>query len=198
MTETVRFYFDPGCPWAWQTSVWIREVEQVRDVQIQWRLFSLKLANAGEDDPFAEAHENVVPALRVLSLARGRNDNELTDRLYQAFGDRFHERGEKPTPENVRAVAKEVGLDADEIEKALSDPASLHLIRTEHREAVEQVGGFGVPTIILESGKGIFGPVVATAPKGEEAGELWDRVRWLIEADGFYELKRNRDKRPGS
>ena len=198
MTEKVRFYFDPGCPWAWQTSLWIREVERFRDIEIEWRLFSLKLANAGEDDPFVEAHENVVPALRVLALARQREDNDLTGRLYEAFGNSFHERGEKATPSTVRKVASEVGLADREVEEALTDPATLELISAEHREAVERVGGFGVPTIILESGKGIFGPVVATAPKGEDAGELWDRVRWLIEADGFYELKRNRDRRPGS
>jgi hypothetical protein len=54
-----------------------------------------------------------------------------------------------------------------------------------------------VPTIILPSGNGIFGPVVALAPRGAAAGELWDRVRYLIELDGFYELKRDRVKRPG-
>jgi hypothetical protein len=54
-----------------------------------------------------------------------------------------------------------------------------------------------VPTVVLPSGKGMFGPVVAVAPTGEAAGELWDHVRVLIEWDGLFELKRDRDRKPG-
>jgi hypothetical protein len=43
----------------------------------------------------------------------------------------------------------------------------------------------------------MFGPVIARAPRGEAAGELWDHVEWLIRQDGFFELKRERDLKPG-
>jgi hypothetical protein len=55
-----------------------------------------------------------------------------------------------------------------------------------------------VPTIVSSSGKGIFGPVISTAPRGEEAGELWDKVAWLLEKETFFELKRDRDRKPSS
>ena len=43
---------------------------------------------------------------------------------------------------------------------------------------------------------GVFGPVVTPAPEGEAAGRLWDGCVLLAGTDGFYELKRTRDRGP--
>jgi len=42
----------------------------------------------------------------------------------------------------------------------------------------------------------IFGPVITPAPKGEAAGRLFDGLALVTEADGFFELKRTRDRKP--
>jgi predicted DsbA family dithiol-disulfide isomerase len=38
--DEVPFWFDPLCPWAWITSRWLLEVEQVRPVRADWRIMS--------------------------------------------------------------------------------------------------------------------------------------------------------------
>jgi 2-hydroxychromene-2-carboxylate isomerase len=198
MGERINFHFDPLCPWAWQGSRWIREVQRVRHLDVEWKLFSLKLVNEGREDPLADEHVKGTPALRTLALTKRQGGNESMGRLYEALGTRIHERGEEMAPDIVRASLADVGLEPDLVQQAMDDDSTMADVRAEHDAAVSEAGCFGVPTIVTSSGKGIFGPVLATAPQGAEAGELWDRVLWLIEQDTFFELKRDRDRKPSS
>jgi 2-hydroxychromene-2-carboxylate isomerase len=175
----------------------MREVEQIRDISIDWRVFSLQLIHEGKDDPLADLHVKGTPALRTLALARRRFGNEAVGRTYEAIGRRVHDGDEELDSEVVRRSLEDVGLDPALVEQALQDDSTMDDVRAEHDAAVAEVGAFGVPTIVLGSGRGLFGPVIASAPESEEAGELWDHVRFLIDVDGFYELKRDRDRDPG-
>jgi hypothetical protein len=53
----------------------------------------------------------------------------------------------------------------------------------------------GTP-ILAVRGAAIFGPVVTPVPRGEDAGRLWDGVLLVLATDGFFELKRGRDREP--
>jgi len=46
--KRIDFYFDPMCPWAYQTSVWIREVRRLTGLEISWKFFSLEEINLVE------------------------------------------------------------------------------------------------------------------------------------------------------
>ena len=193
MRTAVRFHFDPACPWAWETSKWMREAARVRDLDIEWRFFSLKMVNSDRPD-----EADISPALRTLALVAREFDNERTGRLYEAFGTRAHERDEGRSPEVVKAAAADVGLEASFVDRALEDEDSADAVRADFHLAVDEVGCFGVPTIVLPSGRGLFGPVLSTAPTGEDAGELWDHFSWFVERDGLFEIKRERDREPGA
>ena len=195
MTETVRFYFDPTCPWAWQTAKWIREVEAVRDIGVDWRLFSLRLVNESVDDPLTDTSARSVPALRALALVGREHGSDAVGRLYVAIGERIHDR-EGDLSIDLLKEALAARISPRTVDRALADPGRPRGPRAAPRGRGRRPG-FGVPTIVLPSGRGIFGPVVAVAPTGEDAGVLWDHVRWLAEYDGFFELKRERDRRAG-
>ncbi len=197
MGDRVRFHFDPLCPWAWQSSRWIREVEKVRDVEVEWRLFSLQIINADKEDPLGDVHAKGTPALRTLALVRRQAGNASVDAVYRAIGARIHEADGDISPNVVRASLEDAGLEPSLVDDALADDSTMEDVRADHDSAASEVGAFGVPTIVLPSGEGIFGPVVATAPTGEAAGRLWDHVKALATTDGFFELKRSRDRKPG-
>jgi predicted DsbA family dithiol-disulfide isomerase len=198
MGERVRFYFDPQCPWAWQGARWIREASRVRDLEVEWRLFSLQIVNTKEQHSPSARGMAGATALRTLALVRRSEGNEGVARAYKTMGALVHDGGRRLSRTTIEDALADAGLDRSLVETALGDESTIDDVRTDHDAAADEVGCFGVPTMILASGKGIFGPVVATAPAGEEAGLLWDRVKWLTELDGFFELKRERDRSPTS
>jgi len=53
----------------------------------------------------------------------------------------------------------------------------------------------GTPIINVE-GNAFFGPVITPTPRGEAAGRLWDGVLMVTATDGFFEIKRTRDRHP--
>ena len=64
---TVNFHFDPLCPLAWRTALWIREARSVRPVDVHWRLFSLEIVNRKEGVEPDYVNGNGWTALRTLA-----------------------------------------------------------------------------------------------------------------------------------
>ena len=197
MTETftqkqpVDFYFDPSCPWAWRTALWIQEVEKVRPIEVTWKFLSLAKINA-EGDYARASHAASHATFPLLARAREAFGNEAVRRLYVALGKARHERKEDlADPGVIESALKEAGLDPSwRTEKVEADIEER--ILAEHQEGIERHGAFGVPTISVSGKKGFFGPVITSVPSGEDAGELWDRVAWLADRDDFFEYKRSR------
>lgn len=196
MAECVRFFFDPVCPWSYQTSRWARRLEQLGVIGLRWGLFSLELQNAGkEPEELAAAHACSARALRTAVAVRRAEGPAAVGRLYGAIGRRVHEDGEPlERPETVEAALAEADLDPGLCAAAWTDESTAAQVAAEHRDLCERTRSFGVPTIVLDSGKGpaIFGPVVSEVPSDDEAVELWAHVSWLVRYGNFAELKRER------
>ncbi len=202
MTDTADFWFDPLCPWAWITSRWMLEVEQVRDVRAGWHVMSLAILNQGRQELSAEYKERMARALgpvRVCIAAEQLKGPDILLPLYTALGTRLHieRRGrEEGEIEVVLAEAlAEVGLPPS-LTEATTSTEHDDALAASHRAGMEPVGNDVGTPVIHFNGKAIFGPVVTPAPKGEAAGRLWDGVLLCTGTEGFFELKRTRDQRP--
>lgn len=189
--QRLEFFFDLMCPWAYQTSLWIREVREQRGLDIEWRFFSLETVNREEGKKFPWEREWSYgwSQLRIAALLRRRGQDEV-DRWYEVMGRAFHEDA-VPThvPDQHRQLLAEHGWDPGLVDEAIADPSTTEEVRADHDHAVEQLGGFGVPILVHPDGSTLYGPVVAPAPVGEEAGRLWDLVQEMRTFDGLYELK---------
>ncbi|MEU4776563.1 disulfide bond formation protein DsbA [Micromonospora sp. NPDC023633] len=198
----VDMWFDPLCPWAWITSRWLLEVEQVRDVDIRFHVMSLSVLNEGRELPeqYQELMRDGWGPVRVCIAVEQRYGQDAVRKLYTALGTRIHLGQEKITRELCAAALADVGLDpalADAAEGTGYDEA----LRASHEAGMRPVGtDVGTPVIHAPGPDGgtvaFFGPVVTPAPKGEAAGRLWDGVLLVAGTPGFYELKRTRDLGP--
>ena len=201
MTATERtpvdFWFDPLCPWAWMTSRWLLEVEKVRPIAPSFHVMSLAYLNQDKDIPenYRKMLEPAWGPVRVAIAAAQAEGARVLLPLYTALGNRIHLEGRSIDRQLIEEALEEVGLPT-----ALADAASSTAydedLKKSHHAGMDQVGmEVGTPVIATE-GMAFFGPVVTPAPKGEDAGRLWDGVLLVAGTPGFFEIKRTRDKGP--
>src|ERR1035437_7653 len=195
----VAFYFDPSCPWCWVTSRWLLMASNKRDIDIDWRLFSLAYKNG--ELKGKKSYANHMPSHRVerVMLAAAKKGASLTE-LYTNFGIKHFLSDEEYSDELIASVLEQLKLEKDLIKTADDKSLDKELI-TSSKSALKIVGqDIGVPTIvfILEDGKqaGFFGPVLNELPDQDESVKLWDSLVELAKHDSFYELKRGRDGGP--
>ena len=202
MTTTADFWFDPMCPWAWVTSRWMLEVERVRDIRVRWSVMSLAVLNDGRELPeeYVEIMRQAWKPVRVIIAAQQQHGDSVVLPLYSAMGERFHPGGRKDVDEVISESLASVGLPAELAAVGDSDSVDAEL-RASHARGIGLVGtDVGTPVIAVPGADGeligFFGPVVTPAPKGEQAGRLWDGVLLVAGTPGFFELKRSRDQDP--
>jgi len=190
-------WFDPICPWAWMTSRWLMQVEQVREVDLTWSVMSLAVLNEGRDlpDQYREMMDKAWGPVRVIIAAAREHGDKVVKPLYDAMGTRIHLGGEKDFAKVIAPALEEVGLPA-ELERFATSTEGDEELRASHQRGISLVGDeVGTPVIAVE-GVAFFGPVVSPAPKGEAAGRLWDGCVLVAGTPGFFELKRTRDTGP--
>jgi len=193
----VEMWFDPLCPWAWLTSRWLMEVEQVRDVEVTWSVMSLAVLNSGRDLPpeYESMMERSWGPVRVIVAAAGEHGPAVVKPLYDAMGTRIHLGRQEDYLQVIAESLKEVELPADLLRFATSEEVDDD-VRASHDRAISMVGEeVGTPVIAM-GGSAFFGPVVTPAPRGEAAGRLWDGWVLMAGTPGFFELKRTRTASP--
>jgi hypothetical protein len=205
MTD-VEVFVDPSCPWAWITARWVREVAPERDLSVLWRSYCLEIRDDYGVAPTVpdsyrqaalEGHALSHGMLRIFEAGRAEHGEDAVDRLYTEWGRRYFPK--RPDAENfLAACVAAAGLDT-----RLASAANEEKWDAPIRDAMEVAYAFGgpktqTPTIVVRSEPphGFKGPVMAPAPTGREALQLWDAVQVLAAHQGFFEITRPRANQP--
>ena len=205
----IEFFWDPICPFAWQTSRWIRRVAGLRGLTIGWRFINLSILNEERYDDAdslegkREPHERGRRMLRVAASVRAAEGDAAMGPLYEAFGETIwsHEADSGAdfldyvaTAGHLEEVLTRAGFDLGHAEAA-DDPSFDDVLRAETEEAVGRTGrDVGTPIITFgpPDGPSIFGPVISAVPDtDEECLELYDATLTLCRFSTFSELKRS-------
>ena len=189
--QKIDFFFDTMCPWAYQTSIWIREVRSQIDLEINWKFFSLEEINReeGKKHPWEREIAYGWTPLRIAAWLR-RIDVDLCDDWYLAAAKALHEDGLRPYEEATASeLLASIAAPENTWDEALADKTTHDDVRRDHEESVNKFAAFGVPLIVFENGRSVFGPVVVPPPRGEEAMKLWRLMNDYSEISGLYEIK---------
>ena len=197
MTQEVEIWVDPLCPWAWITSRWLLHAAEVRDLDVHVRVMSLAVLNENKElsAEYADFMKKSWGPVRVLIAAEQRHGAKVVEQLYSAMGNHLHVQGNQDLTAVIGSALADVGLAEDLALAADSDDYD-QALHASHREGMDLVGEEVGTPVVRVGDVAFFGPVVTPAPRGEEAGKLFDGVLAVASTPGFFELKRTRTVRP--
>ena len=186
----VDVHIDLMCPFAYQTSKWLRDVRSQTGLTLNWRFFSLEEVNRapGKKHPWEREWSYGWSMMRIGAALR-RIGMDRLDEWYALAGGTLHERGHRPhDPAVARHLVAEMGLDPSLVDDAIADDTTNDEIHVEHARVVD-AGGYGVPTMFFGDDC-LFGPVLIDPPSGPAALRLWQAVTAWIEFPHLFELQR--------
>jgi 2-hydroxychromene-2-carboxylate isomerase len=203
----VEVFVDPSCPWAWITSLWIKEVAPQRDLDVTWRSYCLEIRDdygvaptmpEERRDAAIAAHALSHRMLRIIEATRADAGEAPVERLFDAWGRRFFERGTARDDTLLSACVSACGLDPAVLDAA--DDVEWDAPILEAMSVAYEFGGAKTqtPTIVVRADPphGFKGPVMAPAPTGDAAVRLWDAIQVISTEPGFFEITRPRANRP--
>ena len=186
----VDFHFDVMCPWAYQTSKWIRNVRTQNGLIINWKFFSLEEVNLreGKKHPWERDWSYGWSMMRIGAILRRQSMDNL-DKWYERSGRALHEEGKRPhDPDVARHLLEEIGMDPIIVDESLLDESTHEEIKDDHQRVID-AGGYGVPTLFFGDHP-LYGPVLIDPPEGEKAMRLWETVVSWLEFPDLYEMQK--------
>jgi hypothetical protein len=192
--SSVTIWFDPVCPFTWNTARWLIAVARDTALTIDWRLMSLAVLNEGEElEPKQQAHMRDSRQIgRLMAAIRDKHGAADMVTAYLTFGEGHFDGSDSIDDSLVRHVCKAVNS-ADIADTIVSDESYDEAVRQSHQAGQEALGESGGSPILQMHGRTFFGPVLNEPPAPEMTRPLFDAFATLAAVPQFTQLKRPND-----
>lgn len=198
MSMKIDVYFDYQCPYTWTVQLWLQDVKRELgdELEITWKFFSVEQVNLPDgatalwDLPNDGSHSNM-HAFQGALAAMNQGDEAKFLAFQRAVFDARHLHNRNiGTDRFLLKTAEDVGLDVERFKADLTSDAAFAKLKEEHTYAKDQLGIFGVPTIVFENGQAAYLRVeIGNPPK--DPMKAWDEfVAVARDRPELLEIKR--------
>ncbi len=193
----VTMWFDPVCPFAWNTARWLTAAGEDAGFDIDWQLMSLAVLNEGRElPPEQQARMNDSKRVgRLMASIRRELGSAGLGAAYFAFGELYFDQSAAVDDKVVDHVLNTVSA-RDTTDAALSDTALDELVRRSHHAGQEALGEAGGSPILRVDGNTFFGPVLSSLPPRDVSRTLFDAAAVLMRTPQFTQFQRPRNSTP--
>ncbi|KQH81095.1 hypothetical protein AO501_05670 [Mycobacterium gordonae] len=194
-SPAVTIWFDPVCPFSWNTARWLKAVADKTGMSVEWRLMSLAVLNEGREMPpkqQSRMHDSRRVG-RLMTAIRDQYGNAGLAAAYFAFAERYFDRSE-PVDDGLIQQVLDTVKSWDVTVDVLSDSSWDELVRRSHQAGQDALGETGGSPILRIDGHAFFGPVLTATPDPEVVETMFEAVAALAAIPQFAQLQRPRGR----
>ncbi len=194
-SPAVTIWFDPVCPFSWNTAQWLAAVADKTGIVVDWRLMSLAVLNEGREmPPKQQARMRDSERVgRLMAAIRDEHGNAGLATAYFAFAERYLDQSEPVDDELIAHVLGTV-KSWDVTPEVMSDSSWDELVWRSHQAGQDALGETGGSPIVRINGHTFFGPVLTAPPDPAAVETLFDAVSALAAIPQFTQLQRPRSE----
>jgi hypothetical protein len=193
-SPAVTMWFDPVCPYSWNTARWLNSAATAIGFDIDWQLANLAILNEGRQLPPPQ-HARMADSRRIgrlmAAIQREKGQAGMAT-AYFTFGQRYF--AQPPGAVDDTLIDEMlVSVGAEETNRdALTDASLDTLVQHSHAAGQSALGEPGGSPILSIDGHAFFGPVLTAVPASEKTTALFHAVATLAATAPFAQLQRPR------
>jgi hypothetical protein len=194
----IDLYFDFQCSFAYQTSLWLRDVVELMGddlVDLRFHFFSLAQANRTDEswniwdttpeDP--NAHGLLAFLAGAAALKSG--GQRALNAFYLELGKLHHQENQPLDKATILEAAQTAEVNVNDAFNG-SDPYLAAALKESHTGGVEKYGVFGSSTVVFEERYGLYIQIMPR-PAYDKVLPLFQHIQMLAMVDrNVFEIKR--------
>ena len=191
---SVTMWFDPVCPFSWNTARWLVKGSGAVGFDIDWQLANLAILNEGRELPPTQQARMVDSRRigRLMAAVRRETGSAGLAAAYFTFGEHYFDRSPGAVDDELIEKVLHSANTGAVSAAALTDSSLDELVAKSHAAGQAALGETGGSPIVSVDGHAFFGPVLTSVPTDDQTVPLFTALATLATTSSFTQLQRPR------